>query len=90
MTGATGFVGRHLCNRLVSSGYIVTGTTRSLENRSSPENYDLRIVGDIGTEIDWRPILRDADYVVHLAARVHVMSEDVEDPLTEFGPDKGC
>lgn len=84
VTGATGFVGRHLCESLVSSGYVVTGTTRFLENRSSPENYELRIAGDFGTEIDWGPILRDADYVVHLAARVHVMSEDAEDPLTEF------
>ena len=84
VTGATGFVGRHLCNRLVSSGYIVTGTTRSMENRSSPENYDLRKAGDLGTEFDWLPILRDVDYVVHLAARVHVMSEAAEDPLTRF------
>jgi len=84
VTGATGFVGRHLCESLVSSGYVVTGTTRSLENRSSPENYELRIAGDFGTEIDWGPILRDTDYVVHLAARVHVMLEDAEDPLTEF------
>jgi nucleoside-diphosphate-sugar epimerase len=84
VTGATGFVGRHLCDSLVSSGYKVTGITRSLENRSSPGNYDLQIAGDIGTEIDWRPILRDVDYVVHLAARVHVMSEATEDPLTRF------
>jgi nucleoside-diphosphate-sugar epimerase len=84
VTGATGFVGRHLCNSLVSNGYVVTGTTRSLENRSSPGNYDLQIAGDIGTEIDWGPVLRDVDYVVHLAARVHVISEFAEDPLTEF------
>ena len=84
VTGATGFVGRHLCNSLVSSGYVVTGTTRSSENDFPPGDYDLRTIGDIGTDTDWASSLRDIDYVVHLAARVHVMSEDSEDPLTEF------
>lgn len=84
VTGATGFVGRHLCESLVSSGYIITGTTRSSEKAFSPVDYKLRIIGDIGTDIDWASALQDIDYVVHLAARVHIMSEVADDPLTEF------
>jgi len=84
VTGATGFVGRHLCNSLFSNGYIVTGTIRSSEKVLPPGNYDLRIIGDIGTDIDWASALRDIDYVVHLAARVHIMSDPAEDPLSEF------
>ncbi len=84
VTGATGFVGRHLCNSLVASGYVVTGTTRSFESGLTPASYEVRITGDIGDPIDWVPALRDVNYVVHLAARVHVMSEVAKDPLTEY------
>jgi len=84
VTGATGFVGRHLCDSLFSSGYVVTGATRTLQSGLTPRNYEVRITGDIGAPIDWVPVLRDVDYVVHLAARVHVMSEVAKNPLTEF------
>lgn len=84
VTGATGFIGRHLCNTLVLSGYNVTGTTRSPEYATRSGSYELKITGDIGAQIDWAPVLRDVDYVVHLAARVHVMSEAAVDPLAVF------
>ena len=33
---------------------------------------------------DWSELLRHTDVVIHLAARVHVMHDDVEDPLAAF------
>ena len=84
VTGSTGFVGRHLCKSLVSGGFTVTGTTRSLASGCTPVIYDVRETGDIGAPMDWALVLRDVDYVVHLAARAHVMSETAQDPLTEF------
>lgn len=84
VTGSTGFVGRHLCNSLVLGGFAVTGTTRSSASGLTLANHDVRETGDIGAPMDWAPFLRDVDYVVHLAARAHVMSETAQDPLTEF------
>jgi len=84
VTGATGFVGRHLCNSLAALGYGVVGTTRSTVSDSASENYELRTIGDIGDDADWGAILEGVDYVVHLAARVHVMRDVERDPLAKF------
>lgn len=84
VTGATGFVGRRLCALLARKGYDVVGTTRSLSTVSRDPGYEVLEVGDIGDAVDWDPILGDADFVVHLAARVHVMNEEESDPLAAF------
>lgn len=84
VTGATGFVGRHLCALLARRGYDVVGTVRSLSTGAKGPGYDIREIGDIGDAIDWGPLLDGVDFVVHLAARVHVMDEQESDPLAAF------
>jgi nucleoside-diphosphate-sugar epimerase len=84
VTGAGGFVGRHLCQALIASGFAVTGTTRSAAKLETSPNFDVRVIGDIGAPPNWEPLLSDVDFVVHLAARVHVMREASDDPLAEF------
>ncbi len=82
VTGATGFVGRHLCGLLRSHGFNVLGAARS-----APEDnfgHPVVVVGDIGDAVDWGAALDGVDAVVHLAARVHVMKETESDPLAEF------
>ena len=41
-------------------------------------------VGDVGPETVWGEALIDINTVIHLAARVHMMKDDVSDPLEEF------
>jgi nucleoside-diphosphate-sugar epimerase len=84
VTGATGFVGGHLCGLLHSSGHEVIGTKRSSADSAGMVDYDLRSTGDVGGNVDWGPILEGVDYVVHLAARVHVMKDVEKDPLAAF------
>jgi UDP-glucose 4-epimerase len=79
VTGAAGFVGRALCDRLIAAGYTVTSAVRRRSNL--PEEL---VVGDIGPSTDWRMALAGCDAVVHLAARVHVMRESVQDPLALY------
>jgi nucleoside-diphosphate-sugar epimerase len=77
VTGANGFVGRALCGHLRSLGRQVRAVSRS----ASP---GCLAVGPIDARTDWSAALRDAVAVVHLAARVHVMHDTVEDPLAAF------
>jgi nucleoside-diphosphate-sugar epimerase len=71
VTGAGGFVGQALLPCLRAAGWRVHTAGRAA-------------VGDIGPSTDWRPFLDGANAVVHLAARVHVMRDEADDPETEF------
>jgi len=79
VTGATGFVGRALCDQLVALGYAVVPAVRTSSGLSCEV-----VVGSIGTTTDWRGALAGCDAVVHLAARVHIMQDSAADPLALY------
>lgn len=82
VTGANGFVGRSLCPVLKDAGFFVRAAVRGAGGRE-PLGGDVMSVGDIGPETTWDKALVDVDVVVHLAARVHVLRETLEDPEDE-------
>lgn len=89
ITGANGFVGSALCRRIHSSGLVVRGAIRDLAKvpqRWGSESKDLEwaVLHDRSPEDEIRHVLQGVSAVVHLAARVHVMADDAEDPLREF------
>ena len=72
VTGATGFVGRVLCNALAQSGYVVRAAVR--RDVGVPIGASERVViGDITAGTAWREALAGVGSVVHLAARAHVL-----------------
>lgn len=77
VTGAAGFIGRVLCETLARSGYRVRAALRS--DRSLPAFIQKELVGEIGSSTDWSAALDGVDYVIHAAARVHVMRDTVAD-----------
>lgn len=79
-TGANGFVGSALFERLNADGLAVTGTVR--RQAASPSG--LMTVGELGPETAWSDVLPGHQVVVHTAARVHVMQDSAVDPLAEF------
>lgn len=82
VTGANGFVGSALCERLCKDKRSVFGAVRSLRSQSArPESIE---IGSISSTTKWTPALRNVQKVVHLAARVHVMADQNADPLAEF------
>lgn len=71
VTGAAGFVGRHVVPALTREGWIVRRAVRK------PSGADDEIVIDsLGPTTDWQAALVDVDAVVHLAARVHHQREE--------------
>ncbi|BAL75545.1 NAD-dependent epimerase/dehydratase family protein [Bradyrhizobium cosmicum] len=71
VTGASGFVGRHVAPALAREGWSVRRAVRS------PEGLDDEVVIEsIGPETDWSAALEGVEAVVHLAARVHHKHEE--------------
>lgn len=72
LTGATGFIGRHLVAELPKRGYRV----RVLLRRPSevPPGATGAVIGDIASPHNMAAALRDVDAVIHSAGLAHAMS----------------
>jgi nucleoside-diphosphate-sugar epimerase len=85
ITGATGFVGRFLCFRLLAEGWNLRGTMLASESPASlVTGVEPVVINPLGSDIFWGAALAGVDTVIHLAARVHIMDDSVADPLAEF------
>ena len=89
VTGGAGFIGSHLCERLVSDGHSVTaidnfstGRSSNLEQLRASHGFKL-IEGSILDTQVLTPLVADADYVFHLAAAVGVFNI-VNNPLASL------
>lgn len=69
VTGATGFVGRALCLRLLESGLRVRAAIRNADRAHGlAPAVELCVVGEIGAQTQWQDALREVAIVVHLAS----------------------
>lgn len=85
VTGATGFVGRFLCARLLSEGHAVRGTILASESPSVlVAEVEQVTVEPLGADTPWGQAVAGIDTIIHLAARVHIMDDQASDPLSEF------
>lgn len=80
ITGADGFVGRHLAQSLTSLGAECRLAVRS----TSQSDERVVSVGDIGPQTQWGRALDGIELVVHLAARAHILRETAADPWGQF------
>lgn len=66
VTGATGFLGSHLCERLLEDGWEVRGLSRPTSDRGDLDGVDW-YVGDLFDDETLRSLVDGADVVFHLA-----------------------
>ena len=89
VTGGAGFIGSHLCERLIFDGHMVTtidnlstGRASNLSTLIGSPNFTL-VEGSILDTNTLNPLIKDADYVFHLAAAVGVFNI-VNNPLASL------
>jgi nucleoside-diphosphate-sugar epimerase len=85
VTGAGGFVGRALCAHFRTTGREFRAVARAWVS-DTPRPPGVRVVRDLATatESELDAIVTGAAAIVHLAARVHVLSETAADPAAAF------
>lgn len=74
VTGATGFIDRHLSNELVNRGYFVRGCYRGWH--SEIQGVEWFELGDIGPDTQREGPLDKVTHVVHLASLAHQVGVD--------------
>lgn len=84
LTGASGFVGRGLLERMSAQPYLELTATARRPLFGLPGSIKCLQVPGLETGTDWRNAVESVVVVIHAAARVHVMHEMSSDPLTEF------
>ena len=89
VTGGAGFIGSHLCERLIEDGHLVTaidnfstGQSSNLANLVGLDNFTLTEGSILDAKI-LTPLIDDSDYVFHLAAAVGVFNI-VKNPLASL------
>ena len=89
VTGGAGFIGSHLCERLISEGHTVTvidnfstGRTQNLAEIEGDEGLTI-IEGSILDTQLLGSLINDSDYIFHLAAAVGVFNI-VNNPLASL------
>lgn len=80
VTGASGFVGQVLIQKLHQNGNLKL-IALSRKAVKALHNDVRQLVGDDIFSIQWP---EDIDVVIHLAGRVHILNEQTTDPLAEF------
>jgi nucleoside-diphosphate-sugar epimerase len=82
VTGASGFLGRHVSLRLLAAGWRVRGLVRP--GRAPAQGVEPAPAAGLDDADALAGAVAGVDAVVHLAARVHVMRDRAADPLSEF------
>lgn len=83
VTGATGFVGKALCQRLLADNHELNIVTRGVTEDPAGVRASFNL-GDISTCPDFSGALEGVEVVLHLAARGHILTAEDSEALTAF------
>ena len=71
VTGASGFIGKHLTQSLAKSGWRVRAASRNPETSAALAGVEPVAMPDLAAPADWSPLLEGMSHVLHLAGIAH-------------------
>ncbi len=83
VTGATGFIGGHLCAALSDTQHVVTMVSRSAQMEAD-QHSRTSIQIDLEQHVDYDTLLKDCEVVIHLAGRVHILNDPARDSESTY------
>tara|TARA_R110002072_G_scaffold168861_7_gene322537 strand:+ start:1208 stop:2152 length:945 start_codon:yes stop_codon:yes gene_type:complete len=84
VTGATGFVGRHLVPMLADEGYEVRAAVRSQPALPLDPRATCVVIGDLSGTTSWDEALVGVKAVIHLAGKAHTIVDPATNPWPEY------
>lgn len=84
LTGASGFIGKALMSYLINQSHEVTTVVRDIKKAEALNAHSLQAIPNFDIEQLRRLDFSGVTTIVHLAARAHVISDNVTNPLAEF------
>tara|TARA_E500000331_G_scaffold345517_1_gene383178 strand:- start:38 stop:982 length:945 start_codon:yes stop_codon:yes gene_type:complete len=64
VTGANGFIGKHLCRQLTKDGFKV----RAIQRKKAPDVFNIK---NLEEDNNWEDAFLDVDVIIHCASKVH-------------------
>ena len=83
VTGANGFLGSALIEELARRNYLVRASSR-VGDIELHKNIDLVQSPDLHDNIMWSDLFKGSQYLIHTAARAHIMNDNSKDALDKF------
>ena len=84
VTGAYGFIGKSLCQTLVSYNKSVIGVVRSINLSLGSSKVKYFSSGNIESQNNWEEILVGSDCVIHCAGKAHIISKSKNNLLESY------
>lgn len=82
LTGASGFLGSRLIKNLhTKQDVILTAAVRRMAQISASRILEVQ---SLDANTDWSTAVANQQVVIHVAARAHVMKDEIYDPLAEY------
>lgn len=82
LTGANGFVGGRLADYLSANSRFEL--TCAVRQHTLAADGRIFLIDSLSSDTDWAGALEGQRVVVHVAARAHIMKDEVVDPLAEY------
>jgi len=83
ITGGTGFIGKAICENLKSHNYLINITSRN-KHLTKHKGLMAHNIGEIDQKTNWIDALDGVNYVIHCAAKTHVLKDLKKNSLFAF------